>query len=121
MGNSEIIVRFNESTERMIVVTTLQMMIMLLFNKKEKLKFSDIERMTSIPSNILGSQILPLAHPKVRVLLKKPDVKEIKDDDEFSINNKFSSKSYRVVIKQLKTSEENVSLTNSLEISRSHQ
>lgn len=97
-GDAEITVQFNPSTERLLVVTTFQMMIMLLFNHKKIFKFSEIEEATQIPKKDLVAHILSLAHPKLKVLLKKPNVKEVNDDDEFAINSKFTSKSYRVVV-----------------------
>ncbi len=97
-GEAEIFVQFNPSTARVLVVTTYQMLIMLLFNTRRVLKFSEIAEATQIPKKDLISHIISLAHPKIKVLLKKPNVKEVNDDDEFALNSKFTSKIYRVVI-----------------------
>ncbi len=97
-GEAEVLVQFTPSSGRVLVVTTYQMMILLLFNQKRILKFSEIVEATQIPKKDLISHIISLAHPKIKVLLKKPNVKEVLDDDEFALNSKFTSKTYRVVI-----------------------
>lgn len=126
-GDAELIVQFNPNTERLITVSTFQMIILLLFNhpKKKVWKFSEIEETTHISKAYLEAHILCLAHPSKQVLLKKPNVKEVKPDDEFKLNTKFSSKTYRVEVgSPSKISDEKESedkLSRMVSIQRQHQ
>jgi hypothetical protein len=124
-GEAEIIVRFSPQTTRLLVVSTYQMMIMLLFNESKVLKFSTIASALDSSKEELASHILSLAHPKVKILLKKPNVKELHEDDEFTINPKFVSKAYRMVVPliTIKQDEEdvNAALNNAVILQRRHQ
>merc|ERR1712013_404427 len=42
--------------------------------------------------------VLALAHPKVRVLMKKPNKKELKDEDTFTFNVNYTNQRVRVNI-----------------------
>jgi len=79
-------------------VSTYQMCILLLFNKTHSLTFKEIREATGIPIPELKRNLLSLALPKYRVLLKEPMVKKIEDSDVFKYNEKFRSKLYRVKI-----------------------
>lgn len=50
--------------------------------------------------------ILSLAHPKVRILDKLPNTKELHDDHKFRINPKFDSKLMKVQVPTIKCMDE---------------
>jgi cullin 3 len=90
-GKCEVQVAFNPKTRKILVVSTYQMMLLLLFNNKTTLKFAEILEMTGIPRDECVIHLLSLAHPKIKVLRKAPNNKECKEDHKFQINPKFSN------------------------------
>merc|ERR1719433_163208 len=93
-GTAEVAVDFEAGTKQLIV-STYQMCIINLFNSKQTLTYKDICERTQMKEG-LSSHILSLAHPKVKVLLKKPNNKKLEDDHLFRINWKFKSPKYRI-------------------------
>jgi len=100
-GNAVMIVDFDAGNKE-LVVTTFQMCILMLFNRKEIWRFSDIIEETQIPREELCRNILSLAHPKVKVLLKKPNVKNLQDNHEFKFNYKYKNPRYKIQLPTLK-------------------
>jgi len=98
LGKAEVQVHFTPSTKKILVVSTYQMMVLLLFNKKKVLKFKEIQEASQIPMKELAWHILSLAHPKVKVLKKNPNSKKIEDDHRFGINAKYKNARARVMI-----------------------
>lgn len=83
----------------MLVVSTYQACILNLFNDADEVTFREMVEVTGIPPQDLKRQLLPLAAIKGKqVLLKTPATKEITDQCIFSVNDKFTSKLYRVKI-----------------------
>jgi len=97
-GKGDVQVHFNKSTKKVLVVTTYQMVVLLLFNRKKVLTFKEMLEMTKIPRKDLAWHVLSLAHPKVKVLRKDPSGKKIEDDHRFGINPKFKNARSRVCI-----------------------
>lgn len=54
-----------------------QMLIMLLFNREKEVTFKQIAEMTGLPKDLLTAHVLSLAHPKAKIILKKPMKKEV--------------------------------------------
>jgi cullin 1 len=98
LGKAEVQVHFTPNTKKILVVSTYQMMVLLLFNKKKVLKFKEIQEASQIPLKDLAWHILSLAHPKVKVLKKNPNSKKIEDDHRFGINAKYKNARARVMI-----------------------
>merc|ERR1719461_1496328 len=98
LGKAEVQVYFNQREKKILVVTTYQMMALLLFNTKKVLTFKEMLDMTGIPRKELAWHVLSLAHPKVKVLRKDPSSKRIEDDHRFGINPKFKNARSRVCI-----------------------
>jgi len=98
LGKAEVQVHFTPTTKKVLVVSTYQMMILLLFNKKKVLRFKEILSASQIPRKDLSWHILSLAHPKVKVLKKNPNSKKIEDDHRFGINAKYKNARARVMI-----------------------
>jgi len=98
LGKAEVQVHFTPTTKKILVVSTYQMMVLLLFNNKKVLKFKEIQERSQIPLKELAWHILSLAHPKVKVLKKNPNSKKIEDDHRFGINAKYKNARARVMI-----------------------
>ena len=79
-------------------VSTYQMCILALYNKKNQYTFQDILNETQIPRDELKRHIISMSLPKFQILRKKPNDKGIRATDVFSINYDFKSKLYRVRI-----------------------
>ncbi|XP_068211557.1 cullin-3 [Palaemon carinicauda] len=86
--------------KHIIQVSTYQMVILMLFNTREKLTYEEIQSETDIPDRDLvrALQSLALGKPAQRVLVKSPKTKEMEASHEFTVNDSFTSKLYRVKI-----------------------
>jgi cullin 1 len=98
-GQAEVQVVFAPGTRRFLVCSTYQMLILLAFNTSNKpVSYGDILRITGLPPAEAAAPLLSLAHPKVQVLLKNPNVKELEEAHLFMINPRFTSTSLKVQI-----------------------
>jgi len=97
-GQGEINVNFSKAVRRGLILSTYQMMIMLVFNNTKVAAFKHIMQVTGIPRFEIQNHLLSLCHPKVAVLLKRPNKKELGEDDKFMINPKYRSQLMNVVI-----------------------
>jgi len=81
-------------------VSTYQMCVLMLFNKKERITYEEIAQETEIPEKDLVRALQSLAMGKAtqRVLIKDPKAKEIEANHVFSVNDQFTSKFFRVKI-----------------------
>nr|XP_009861436.1 cullin-3 isoform X2 [Ciona intestinalis]XP_018671258.1 cullin-3 isoform X1 [Ciona intestinalis] len=89
------------TTRRHILqVSTFQMVVLMLFNDREKWLFEEIQQETEIPVKDLSRALQSLACGKTnqRVLQKDPKGKEIEKGNVFTVNDNFSSKLHRVKI-----------------------
>ncbi|XP_047491796.1 cullin-3-like [Penaeus chinensis] len=86
--------------KHIIQVSTYQMVILMLFNTRDKLTYEEIQNETDIPDRDLvrALQSLALGKPAQRVLVKSPKTKEMESSHEFTVNDSFTSKLYRVKI-----------------------
>jgi len=96
LGSAEIKVRFDEPLT--LVVSSYQMLILLLFQNRNSLTFQTIADETQIPIPELKRHLISLAAPKYKVLRKDPKGKAIGPDHTFTFNNGFKSKIRRVRI-----------------------
>lgn len=100
-GSAELAIKFNSvASARTLVVSPVMMLVLLIFNKTQKVKFEDIVKITGVDATILKNHVLSLAHPKIKVILKSPMTKAIGPSDTFILNDKFNYKQgqYRVNI-----------------------
>jgi len=88
--------------KHILCVNTFQMLILLMFNTREKLSYEEIREETSIPERDLTRALQPLSVGKAtqRILLKSPKTKEIEKTHTFIINESFTSAFHRVKIQQ---------------------
>ncbi|XP_043265237.1 cullin-3-A isoform X1 [Colletes gigas] len=86
--------------KHIIQVSTYQMCVLMLFNKRDKLTYEEIQGETDIPERDLVRALQSLAMGKAtqRVLLKHPRTKEIEPSHYFCVNDSFTSKLHRVKI-----------------------
>ncbi|XP_050670027.1 cullin-3-A isoform X1 [Leptidea sinapis] len=83
-----------------IQVSTFQMCVLLLFNKRDRLTYEEILNETDVPEKDLvrALQSLAMGKPTQRVLIKHPKTKEIEPSHQFYVNDAFTSKLHRVKI-----------------------
>ncbi|KMS93765.1 hypothetical protein BVRB_028190, partial [Beta vulgaris subsp. vulgaris] len=103
LGSAELNVRFKPGRKELIV-HTYQMCILMLFNDADSITFAEIQNLTGIPSNEIQRHLLSLAHPKVRILLKNPNTKQIASDHVFTFNKMYTSNLFRVKVPLLQAS-----------------
>ncbi|KAB7500154.1 Cullin-3 [Armadillidium nasatum] len=89
--------------KHIIQVPTYQMIILMLFNNRDKLTYEEIQSETDIPDRdlIRALQSLALGKPTQRVLIKTPKSKDIEPSHEFMVNDSFTSKLHRVKIQNV--------------------
>ena len=84
-----------------------QMLILLLFNgPSPMLKYKDIAETTNIPLCDLQPAILSLAHPKTKVLLKKPNNNTCSPDDLFKLNDDYTNPARKITVTLIKFKED---------------
>jgi len=99
MGFADLKATFGKGQKHELNVSTYQMCVLMLFNNADKLSYKEIEQATEIPAPDLKRCLQSLALVKGRnVLRKEPMSKDVGEDDAFSVNDKFSSKLYKVKI-----------------------
>nr|XP_043638688.1 cullin-3A-like [Erigeron canadensis] len=99
MGTADVKANFGKGQKHELTVSTYQMCVLMLFNDTDHLTFKELEQATEIPSLDLKRCLQSLACVKGKNVLKKePMTKDIGEDDVFSVNEKFTSKFYKVKI-----------------------
>jgi len=90
------------SKKHILCVNTYQMVVLLMFNTREKLTYEEIKEETLIPDRELTRALQPLSvgKPSQRILVKSPKSKEIEPAHTFAVNESFSSAFHRVKIQQ---------------------
>lgn len=88
--------------KHILCVNTYQMVILLMFNTRDKLTYEEIKEETMIPERDLMRALLPLSVGKhsQRILVKFPKSKDIEPTHTFSVNESFTSSFHRVKIQQ---------------------
>jgi len=94
--------------KHIISVSTYQMCVLMIFNKKEKLTYEEIAEESDIPEKDLVRALQSLALGKVtqRILMKEPKTKEIEPSHVFAVNDQFTSKLFRVKIQTVSSKGE---------------
>ena len=104
-GNAELTAFFannkGEKMEHLICVNTYQMIILLMFNSRERVTFKEMAAATLIPEKELKRALLPLySNSSQQILAKSPASREIESKDIFSVNESFTSALRRVKVHQ---------------------
>lgn len=100
-GTADVSVQFNAKCEKILVVSTYQMLILLLFNYKTTYTFKEMLDKTGIYREDLAIAALSLAHPKVKVMRKSPNTKDVTDDHKFQLNPNFANNRQKITIPTL--------------------
>lgn len=82
-----------------------QTLVLLLFNTRDSISFSEIHQCTQIDVNELKRTLQSLACGKARVITKIPKGKEVQVDDIFEFNENFTHKLMRIKINQIQLKE----------------
>ncbi|KAL8945736.1 MAG: hypothetical protein Q9222_007768, partial [Ikaeria aurantiellina] len=106
MGTADLRAYFPEmkgnKKTRELNVSTYCMAILLLFNDLppgKSLTYEEIQAQTNIPDNELMRNLQSVAvAPKTRILIKEPMSKDVKKDDKFYFNEKFTSPFQRIKV-----------------------
>lgn len=99
MGSADIKATFGKGQKHELNVSTYQMCVLMLFNNADRLSYQEIEQATEIPASDLKRCLQSLACVRGKnVLRKEPMSKDIGEDDAFFVNDKFTSKFYKVKI-----------------------
>uniref|UniRef100_A0A023FCK0 Putative cullin n=1 Tax=Triatoma infestans TaxID=30076 RepID=A0A023FCK0_TRIIF len=89
-----------QSRKHIIQVSTYQMCVLMLFNKRDRLTYEELQHETDIPEKdlIRALQSLAMGKASQRILIKTPKTKEIESAHVFCVNDAFTSKLHRVKI-----------------------
>jgi len=91
-----------KTKKHILCVNTYQMVLLLMFNTRDKVTYEEMQSETMIPDRELTRALQPLSVGKSsqRILVKSPKSKEIEPSHTFSINEAFTSQFHRVKIQQ---------------------
>ncbi|KAK9064550.1 hypothetical protein SSX86_015932 [Deinandra increscens subsp. villosa] len=99
MGTADLKASFGKGQRHELTVSTYQMCVLMLFNETDRLTYKELEQATEIPSLDLKRCLQSMACVKGKNVLKKePMSKDIGDEDVFFVNEKFTSKFFKVKI-----------------------
>lgn len=102
-GQAEVQVAFSKGVKRGLVCTPYQMMILLLFSASKKVvSYQEVVDFTGIPKYEIANHVLSLCHPKVAILLKRPNSSSLEDSHKFMINPKYKSQTLQVQVPMMK-------------------
>ncbi|XP_027358110.1 cullin-3B-like isoform X2 [Abrus precatorius] len=126
MGTADLKAIFGKGQKHELNVSTYQMCVLMLFNNADKLSCKEIEQATAIPMSDLRRCLQSLACVKGKnVLQKVPMSKDIAEDDAFLVNDKFTSKFFKVkigtVVAQRESEPENLETRQRVEEDRKPQ
>lgn len=97
-GDAMIEIDFNDKTSKTLIVSTLQMIVLTVFNDQNIWTFKQILEITNISCNELENVLLTMCHPKVGILLKQPNRRQFNANDRFCINSRYSNPNKLVFI-----------------------
>ena len=123
-GQAEITVDFAPTCRKALVVSTYQMMVLLVFNSFKRVTYKQMLDVTGIPKSEIANHLLSLCHPKVAVLLKRPNTKKLEDTHQFMINPAYKNALKKVTIPLLRAvddSESSEEENKCIELQRRHQ
>lgn len=93
------------SRKHILVVSGYQAMILMLFNKQKELSLKEICDATKIPRDECKRQLLSMTVSRNRILLKDASSKDIEEDSNFEVNEKFAHEKIKVVVGLIKKEE----------------
>ena len=83
--------------KKILCVNTYQMVLLLMFNTRDKITYEEMRDETMIPDRELTRALQPLSVGKAsqRILVKSPKTKEIEGSHTFAVNDAFQSQFHR--------------------------
>ncbi|GMR32137.1 hypothetical protein PMAYCL1PPCAC_02332, partial [Pristionchus mayeri] len=112
---------------KILQVNTHTMILLMRFNIRPKFTFEQLKTDTQIPERDLQRclQSLSMGKPTQRILSRKGKGKEIEDQDEFTVNDMFTSKLTRIRIQNIanksETEPERKETRNKIDEDRKHE
>ncbi|CAL1716698.1 unnamed protein product [Somion occarium] len=110
LGNADVRATFKSGKTHELNVSTLAMVILLLFedlDDSDFLTYEDIKSATSISDVELQRQLQSLACAKFKILKKHPPGREVSMNDSFSFNADFSAPLFKIKIGTIASKVEN--------------
>lgn len=101
LGTAQLLCQFDDGKHELLV-STIQMTVLMLYNKKDKYTFGELAELTKVPPKELQRHLLSLAHPQVKILAKNPNTMETADDHTFQFNSAAKLPGFRVRVPLLK-------------------
>jgi len=94
MGNADLRATFGTRRHE-VNVSTYQMCILLLFNDRDTITYTELSNATHIATPDLKRALQSLACAKFKLLTKEPRGRDVADSDSFSFNESFTAKQIR--------------------------
>lgn len=123
-GSAEVMVNFSPQTKRALIITTYQMMILLIFNSTKVVTHKEIMDITNLGHYDIANHLVSLCHPKVNILCKRPNEKTLDPSHKFMLNPNYTSQLMSVVVPLMKAIEDpnnGRQQQNALLLQRRHQ
>ncbi|KAK5985122.1 Cullin-4 [Trichostrongylus colubriformis] len=105
LGQCVLKATFRKGCQKELKVSLFQAIVLLLFNDQPSWTAADIMMATKLEHKEFVRTMVSLSVAKVRVLLKTPMNKEIKDDDVFTVNTDIKEMRFRIRISEVQMKE----------------
>ena len=94
-----------KARKHILVVSTQQMIVLMLFNQRDSWNFEELKAETEIPAKelIRALQALAVGKPSQRILCKEPHSREVEPNHVFTVNDSFASRCLRVRVQAVST------------------
>ena len=97
-GRADVSVSITDKIRYVFNVTTYQMMILLVFNESRRVTFQQILEVTGVPTSEISHHLLSLVHPKVAILLKRPNTRLLEANHQFMVNPRYTNSKKKVLV-----------------------
>lgn len=105
LGQCVLKANFRKGCQKELKVSLFQAIVLLLFNDQPTWTGADIMMATKLDHKEFVRTMVSLSCAKVRVLLKTPMNKEIKEDDVFTVNSDIKEMRFRIRISEVQIKE----------------
>ncbi|VDO88126.1 unnamed protein product [Heligmosomoides polygyrus] len=110
LGQCVLKANFRKGCQKELKVSLFQAIVLLLFNDQPTWTGADIMMATKLDHKEFVRTMVSLSCAKVRVLLKTPMNKEIKEDDVFTVNSDIKEMRFRIRISEVQIKETTLEL-----------
>ncbi|KAK6057386.1 cullin family protein [Cooperia oncophora] len=105
LGQCVLKANFRRGCQKELKVSLFQAIVLLLFNDQPSWTAADIMMATKLDQKEFVRTMVSLSVAKIRVLVKTPMNKEIKDDDVFTVNTDIKEMRFRIRISEVQMKE----------------